>query len=148
MAKKETFAQFAKNFSTFDNQIDKLVLGDWNRATNISRGEAIERAPVASGNLAGSSDRLEAKITSSGIKSAIIFKTIYADKLNKKNSGIKLKNPGELSYHLKKTGSEPATKVFKQKKGELGFLDNAVDSKEHLFIRAIDKAIDKAWARI
>ena len=157
MAKKETLFEFVDNFKNLDGVIDKNILKGWNRATNIVRGEAIERAPVASGDLAGSSSRIVAKITPNGIKSAVIFKEEYAKALNDKNSGLKLKSSGELSYvvypekvgHVgKKKGVYRGTQVSKKKKGELGFLDNAVDSKEHLFLKIIDDAISFGWDKI
>lgn len=138
MALRETVPEFQKAFQKFPEIIERELLNPWNIETQHTLSDAQERAPIASGRLVGSGARIGAKITRQGIISFLTFRVPYASKLNDKRSGIRLKEAGEISYRT-------PTVVRKQRKGELGYLDNAVIESEPEFQRVIDNAISRAW---
>lgn len=148
MAKKELLAQFVKKFPKLGDIIEKKVLNPWNIQTIETMGLAGERAPVASGTLEGSQDFLKAKVTATGIQSAILFKVPYAKLLNQKAPKSKLgrslilKNPGELSYRVNKT------RVEKQRKGEFAFLTKQTEEDKSIFTKIVSIAVSKGWFQV
>lgn len=139
MSKKLTIAQFSKRLPTLNKSFLKALSRQWDLETLETLEDSRDNAPLASGTLINSSSTTRAKITNNGIESSIIYKVPYAKKLNDPNSGLRLKEKGELSYTVK------GVMVFKDKKGELGFLSNAVSGGFSLFKNAIEDSLIKAW---
>jgi len=150
------FRTFSRNFSNQMLKVDDNLLRNWTLATVNAMTNAQRLSPVASGTLEGSADYIRARVTSSGVQSAILFKVPYAKKLNDKNSGIRLKNKGEISYYVgkkninstTKKGKRGGTVVKKQRKGRLGFLDIAVDKQQASFNAFVGSAVSKAFLGI
>lgn len=143
MATTETLSTFIRNLPSFSNAVKAGFLNSWNKNTQYTLAESNKKIPVASGNLLRSGDALEAKLTSNGIVSSIVYKVPYAQGLNDVNSGLKLKEAGELSYL-----TPGGTKVNKRQKGELGYLDKAIKETANQFVDDISDIISKEWAKL
>jgi hypothetical protein len=141
MAQKEFVADFAKAFQMFPDKIEREVLRPWSIQTRETLSDAQSRAPIASGRLVGSGSMIQARVTNTGIQSSIVFNVPYAAKLNDKNSRLRLKEPGEISYRT-------PTIVKKQRKGELGYLDNAVEAGNDYFTNIASRAVSIAFEAI
>lgn len=122
--------------------VDNEIVKEWQMESLQVMADAQRLAPVASSTLQGSANTLSAKITDKGVESAVLFKVPYAAKLNDKDSGIRLKNRGELSYYA------GGTKVKKAKKGRLGYLDIAVSKGIPFFNKLTQKAVSKQFLKI
>jgi hypothetical protein len=137
-----SFNTFSNNFKSTMEGIDRVVLNLWDKWTLQTLADAQSKAPVASGTLEGSGSNRRAYITKNGVQSAIVFKVDYAKKLNDVNSGLRLKENGELSYY------SAGTKVFKQRKGELGFLSKAEQENKSKFVEITEWAVSKSFLNI
>ena len=73
MTKKETLSEFIKNLSKFDDKIERMVLSDWNKNTELALSKAQEHAPVKTGLLQDKARRVVAILTNKGIESKFIF---------------------------------------------------------------------------
>lgn len=122
--------------------VDDKVLRTWTLLTVEVMTKAQKLAPLASGALEGSAGFLRAKLTPNGVESSVMFKVPYARKLNDKESGIILKERGEISYMV------GDTVVKKKRKGRLGFLDIAVNRNQRDFNAILKQEISKQFLRI
>jgi hypothetical protein len=141
MAQREFVADFAKEFQMFPDKIEREVLRPWTQQTIETWSDARARAPVASGDLVGKSNIVEAKVTAKGIQSSVVFRMPYAAKLNDKKANIRLKEVGEISYYHPQ-------KIEKKRKGELGYLDNAVEAGSDYFTDIASRAVSIAFEAI
>jgi hypothetical protein len=136
---KAKLSDFVKALPRFPKKVRADFLNSWNKNTLFTLAEANKKVPVASGELQRSGVALKAEITPKGIVSYIEYKQPYASKLNDVNSGLKLKDAGQLSYTVK------GTRVNKRQKGELGYLSKAIKQEADNFMKDINKIIDKEW---
>ena len=136
-----------KEFKNFDDDVLNAALQAWDKETGYTLGDSQRRAPVAGGFLIRSAIQKKAFISNTGIASKIIYTVPYAEKLNDltyltpSSNKIDLKEEGKISYKV------DGMIVKKKKKGELGFLDLAVEdsSQKGRFTKAAGDAISKAW---
>jgi hypothetical protein len=140
----QTLKSFVKELPDFDDDIIKALVGEWNNETGFVQSDASRNAPVAGAFLIRSGVVQRARITASGIESQYSFTVPYAEKLNDITSGLNLKEKGEVSYYVK------GQKVKKQKKGELGYSDLAVEkaAQNDRFINITNRAISRAWRNL
>jgi hypothetical protein len=147
MAKRETVKEFVNNLKNMPQTIIKLVLTKWNQVTLETTGVAKELAPQSNNQRLTNSmtPTIKAKLTKTGLKSALIARVPYAGVLEKgerKGKKLNYKSAGEISYY------EQGKKIYKLKKGGAKFMERAVDRKEDDFMQAIMKVIDIAWVKI
>ena len=136
-----TLKAFIKEIPGINDELMKEVVAQWNVETQFVLSDSNKRVPIAAGFLQRSGITEAASFKPTGIQSKIVYNVPYASKLNDVSSGLDLKESGELSYYA---GGQ---RVNKQRKGELGFLDLAVEqaSNKKRFIKVVDKAISKVW---
>ena len=133
---------FIKALPKFSKGVQAEFLNSWNKNTKFTLAEANKKVPVAAGELQRSGKALKAEITPTGIKSYIEYTQPYAERLNDTDSGVTLKEVGKLSYY------SGGARVNKRQKGELGYLNKAVDQEADNFVNDLMKMIDKEWNQL
>ena len=137
--RKLNFKQYQKSLDTLSARVLKAIQARWTIQTVQALDDAKEKAPFASGDLIRSGSFKKASISRRGIESRIVFTAPYASRLNDPKSGLRLKNKGEVSYRI--AGKD----VIKVRKGELGYLDKAVDENEPNFLNLVKKSVNESW---
>lgn len=128
--------------------VNREAFRKWNALTLGALGEAQSRVPGASGTLEGSGTTLKADLNRNKLQSAIIFKVPYAKRINDKKyrrkdgRKMQLKPVGEISYRVGKTIQT------KYRKGEIGFLSNAINAFKPLFSKAAQDSVSKSFIDI
>jgi len=140
MARSETLEEFTKKLPSFPVVIQKRILKDWQTYTDEVFAQSQNEVPIASGALLRSGSVLNAKITSNGIESAIVYNLPYARKIH---DGEDSKG---RTINLKPAGYVYPDGTTKAREGEYLFLEEPARTQLDDVTKAISKSISKAWA--
>ena len=144
---KETLQEFVKELPTMSDKLQRMALLEWDEDTLVVKREARQKAPIAAGNLVRSIGKLKARFEKDGIVSYVFAKVPYAYMLETgiapSGKKIHLKDVGEKSYHK---GAGLGYQL-KHKKGEIGYMSNAVKEHSDLFVEGISRIISKWWTK-
>lgn len=138
MARRESLSVFIKNFKNYGIDVQKSFLKQFNIRTIDVLGLAQSRTPVVTGDLEGSGSYIKARVTNTGIRSAIVFKMPYANKIE--NGDVNLAPEGTV-YNTKKG------KKTKRRLGQTKYASSAIEDKSDDFLNALENVIDMEFNR-
>ncbi len=139
MAKRETLEQFAKNLHKFSPLIQQRILKNWQTYTGETFAQSQDEFPILTGALLRSGSVRNAKITSNGIESSIVYNLPYAQRIHDgdEEGNLELKPVGFRYSH--------ATKA---REGEFLYLEEPARIQRDQALKDIKKSIGEAWALI
>lgn len=134
MAKKETIQEFLNNFKDWPAIIQKKALQIYDQETEFALGQSVYVAPRRTGELQNKVQRIKAKATPDGIKSAYVFK---AHSKTGFSYPIKMNEGGKFKIH--KTINPNAQTHFAEygvNKASPELMDRLSDLIEEVFIQS------------
>lgn len=141
MAKKEELEVFAKNIKRWPKKVQELFTKTWQEYTDEVFGESQNQVPIAGGSLLRSGEVREAKVTSNGIESYIVYAVPYARTIHEgktsRGKKIDLKPVGYRYPHATKT-----------REGKFKFLSDPMKEAEDELMDSLIEDISKSFDSI